>query len=63
MGDMNAKVGEGRVLNIVGPYGLGTRNENGDVDWCKEQTYRHQYLLQATSQTTLYLDKPRRQST
>jgi len=36
MEDMNAKVGEGRVLNVVGPYGLGTRNENGEhfVDWC-----------------------------
>ena len=27
MGDMNAKVGEGRVGNIVGEYGLGDRNE------------------------------------
>ena len=36
MGDMNAKVGEGKVANIVGPFGLGDRNERGDmfVDWC-----------------------------
>jgi len=31
------------------------------VDWCVRN--RHQYLVQATSQTTLYLDKPWRQST
>ena len=38
MGDMNAKVGEGREEDIVGPFGLGERNERGDrfVEWCKE---------------------------
>ena len=29
MGDLNAKVGRGRVENIVGPFGLGERNERG----------------------------------
>ena len=38
MGDFNAKVGSGREENIIGPYGLGTRNENGDrlVNFCKK---------------------------
>ena len=38
MGDLNAKVGEGRLDDIVGPYGLGERNERGDrwVEWCVE---------------------------
>ena len=33
MGDLNAKVGKGKVGNTVGPHGLGTRNEKrGKVD-------------------------------
>ena len=36
IGDLNAKVGNGRESYVVGPYGLGERNANGDnwVEWC-----------------------------
>ena len=30
IGGLNTKVGKGRVADIVGDYGLGTRNERGD---------------------------------
>ena len=37
MGDFNAKIGEGREEDIIGPYGLGIRNERGErlFEWCK----------------------------
>jgi exonuclease III len=37
MGDFNAKVGNNKEGNIVGPYGLGERNDNGDrlVNFCR----------------------------
>ena len=36
MGDFNAKVGEGRFEDVVGPYGLGERNFRGErlISWC-----------------------------
>ena len=39
MGDFNAKIGKGRVEDIVGEYGLGERNERGDtlVQFCNEE--------------------------
>ena len=38
IGDFNAKVGEGSIENIIGPYRLGEINSRGErlVDWCKE---------------------------
>ncbi|KAI8436544.1 hypothetical protein MSG28_010075 [Choristoneura fumiferana] len=38
MGDMNAKIGEGEVQGVVGKYGLGERNDRGDilVQFCQE---------------------------
>ena len=38
MGDLNAKLGNERVEDIVGPFGLGERNERGDrwAEWCIE---------------------------
>ena len=39
LGDLNAKVGKGRVELVVGPFGLGERNDRGDkfVEWCLEK--------------------------
>ncbi|XP_042868920.1 craniofacial development protein 2-like [Penaeus japonicus] len=39
MGDWNAKVGSEREGKIVGPHGLGERNDRGDklVDWCRDK--------------------------
>ena len=39
IGDFNAKVGQGKVEDIVGPHGLGKRNDRGDklVNWCSEK--------------------------
>ena len=39
MGDLNAKIGEGREGEVVGPFGLGVRNEKGErlVEWCAEK--------------------------
>ena len=36
MGDCNGKVGGNREEDIVGPFGLGSRNKNGQyvVDFC-----------------------------
>lgn len=38
MGDFNAKIGRGKVDNIVGKFGLGVRNERGDrlLQFCQE---------------------------
>ena len=38
MGGLNAKVRQGRYQDIVGPFGLGTRNDRGDmwVEWCNQ---------------------------
>lgn len=38
MGDFNGKVGDMKEDNIVGPFGLGQRNENGQsvIDYCRK---------------------------
>ena len=39
MGVINAKVGEGSEEEVVGPFGLGERNERGErcANWCTER--------------------------
>lgn len=39
MGDFNAKLGKGKFEDIVGPFGLGERNERGDrlLQFCQEE--------------------------
>ena len=41
MGDFNAKVGNERIDDIVGSWGLGSRNERGDrlIDWCRQNEF------------------------
>ena len=41
MGDFNAKVGSLRSEEIVGPWGLGDKNERGErlIDWCRENDF------------------------
>ena len=38
MGDFNANVGEGKYENVVGPFGLGKRNDRGEdlINFCQE---------------------------
>ena len=38
MGDFNSIVGEGSTDKVVGPFGLGRRNERGKmlIDFCKQ---------------------------
>jgi len=42
MGDFNAKVGEGRFEALVGPYGLGLRNDRGErlCQFCQEENMK-----------------------
>ena len=46
MGEMNAKVGNGRHEDIVGQYGLGEKNTRGQklIDWCTQ----HQQVITNT---------------
>ena len=41
MGDFNAKVGDKRIEDIVGPWGLGVENERGErlIEWCRENHF------------------------
>lgn len=41
LGDFNAKIGKGKVTDIIGEYGLGIRNDRGDrlIQFCQEEEY------------------------
>lgn len=57
MGDFNAKVGNERVDDIVGPHGLGALNERGSrlIDWCQRNDF--------SITNTWFKNHPRRQWT
>ena len=41
IGDFNAKVGDKRIEDIVGPWGFGKGNERGKhlIVWCREHNF------------------------
>ncbi|GFO18500.1 gypsy retrotransposon integrase 1 [Plakobranchus ocellatus] len=55
MGDFNAKAGDERVEDVVGPSGVGTVNERGSrlIEWCQVNDF--------TITNTWYQNHPRRQ--
>ena len=57
MGDFNAKVGDERVDDVVGPSGIGKLNERGSklIEWCQMNEY--------TITNTWFQNHPRRQWT
>ncbi|GFO17844.1 craniofacial development protein 2-like protein [Plakobranchus ocellatus] len=57
MRDFNAKVGDKRVRDVVGPSGIGTVNERGSrlIEWCQVNDF--------TISNTWYQNHPRRQWT
>ena len=59
MGDLNAKLGRGRVEDIVGPFGLGERNERGDrwAEWCieNEQVVMNTWFRQPPRRTWTWM--------
>jgi len=54
MGDFNAKVGNEKVADIIGPFGIGEINSRGErlIEWCKE----HDYIIT----NTWFQNHPRR---
>lgn len=42
LGDFNSKIGEGRCEELVGPYGLGIRNDRGErlYQFCQEENMK-----------------------
>ncbi|GFN89868.1 craniofacial development protein 2-like protein [Plakobranchus ocellatus] len=57
MGDFNAKVGDERVEDVVGPSGIGIVNERGSrlIEWCQVNDF--------TITNSWYQNYPRRQWT
>jgi hypothetical protein len=37
--DFNAKVGREAAEEVIGKYGLGDRNDSGDIQFCLEEEY------------------------
>ena len=59
MGDLNAKLGRGRVEDVVGPFGLGERNERGErwAEWCieNEQVVTNTWFRQPPRRTWTWM--------
>lgn len=47
MGDLNAKIGKSKYEDTIGEYGLGLRNERGDVlaRFCMEKGRDCEYIF------------------
>ena len=55
MGDLNAKVGNGRVGNAVETFGLGIKNDKGEIFVVlpREPSSHCKHVVQAESTTSL----------
>ncbi|XP_026476325.1 craniofacial development protein 2-like [Ctenocephalides felis] len=61
MGDFNAVVGNGSEEEIVGKYGLGRRNDRGNmlIDFCRQkQSDDRKHVVQKAEDKVIYLEKP-----
>ena len=58
MGDFNSIVGEGSTDKVVGPFGIGRRNERGKmvIDFSSDE-----YVVQENKNEAVCMEKPRRQ--
>ena len=52
--DPNAKVGKQHFQDIVGPHGVGEKNERGEkwIDWCHAWTSDSKYMVSTPSWET-----------
>ena len=58
MGDFNARVGEGSDGKVIGKYGLGKRNDRGQMlsDFCKKNQLVVTNIVSARKETAIHMD-------